>query len=191
MCFNSAMETQTSESLPTHCPVCESDLTVTSLQCVACGIEVTGTFTLPHLASLREPHASLIDMFLRSRGNTKELERELGLSYPTVRARLEEALLAAGYERSSERVGDRMNSGDLEEHVQARVEAKLTGLENLEAAIRARVEQSLAGLDRVTRRAAGEADASAQRKEVLDRLERREISAEEAATLLRALKSRR
>ena len=84
-----------------------------------------------------------------------------------------------------------MNSGDLEEHVRARVEEKLAGLENLEAAIRARVEQSLAGLDRVTRRAAGEADASAQRKEVLDRLERREISAEEAATLLRALKSRR
>jgi len=185
------MEMQANESLPTHCPVCESDLTVTSLQCVACGTEVTGIFSLPHLASLREPHASLIDMFLRSRGNMKELERDLGLSYPTVRARLEEALLAAGYERSSERVGDRVNSNDLEERVHARVEEKLAGLENLEASIRARIDRSLAGLDTVTRRAAGEADASAQRKEVLDRLERREISPDEAATLLRALKSRR
>lgn len=47
------------------------------------------------LVNLSEPHASLLELFLRVRGNVKDVERELGLSYPTVRARLEEAFRAA------------------------------------------------------------------------------------------------
>jgi hypothetical protein len=82
--------------------VCHGDLLVTRLECPSCGAEVTGEFTLSHLATLREPYASLIEMFLRVRGNVKEMERELGLSYPTVRARLEEALTAAGLGRRAE-----------------------------------------------------------------------------------------
>ncbi|GAC1325187.1 MAG: DUF2089 domain-containing protein [Chloroflexota bacterium] len=45
-------------------------------------------------------------MFLRARGNVKDMERALGLSYPTVRARLEEALSAAGFSREHDRVAD-------------------------------------------------------------------------------------
>jgi hypothetical protein len=93
---------ETERHLPINCPVCQSDLLVTRLECPSCGAEVTGEFTLSHLASLREPYASLIEMFLRVRGNVKEMERELGLSYPTVRARLEEALTAAGLGRQVE-----------------------------------------------------------------------------------------
>jgi hypothetical protein len=74
---------------------------VTRLQCPACGTEVAGRFALARLAGLPEPHASLIELFLRSRGNVKDMERELGLSYPTVRARLEEALIAAGFIRET------------------------------------------------------------------------------------------
>src|SRR5579875_4126634 len=87
---------------PTQCPVCHGTLHVTQLQCPACRAEVAGDFALNRLATLGEPHASLITLFLRSRGNMKEMERELGLSYPTVRARLEEALTAAGFGRGSE-----------------------------------------------------------------------------------------
>ena len=90
-----------SGTAPTTCPACASDLVVTRLQCPACGTEVSGTFALARLASLREPHASLIELFLRVRGNMKEMERVLGLSYPTVRARLEDALAAADLGRDS------------------------------------------------------------------------------------------
>jgi hypothetical protein len=92
---------------------------VTRLQCPSCGSEVTGEFTLSRLATLREPHASLLEMFLRARGNMKEMERELGLSYPTVRARLEEALTAAGLGRR----------GDAEPDLAARRAAILDQLE--------------------------------------------------------------
>ena len=86
---------------PAACPACATQLDITRLQCPACGTEVSGRFALARLAGLREPHASLLELFLRVRGNMKEMERVLGVSYPTVRARLEEALAAAGMGRDS------------------------------------------------------------------------------------------
>jgi len=62
---------------------------------------VAGSFRPARLINLPEPHASLLELFLRVRGNAKELERELGVSYPTVRARLERALVAAGLAQSA------------------------------------------------------------------------------------------
>jgi hypothetical protein len=56
---------------------------------------VSGVFDRGRLINLPEPHASLLELFLRVRGNVKDVERQLGLSYPTVRARLEEAFAAA------------------------------------------------------------------------------------------------
>lgn len=97
-------------TLPSHCPVCRSDLQVTHLECATCGAEVTGRFPLGRLATLREPHASLIELFLRVRGNVKEMERELGLSYPTVRARLDEAFTAAGFGRQEPEAAGRRSA---------------------------------------------------------------------------------
>src|SRR5579871_178276 len=95
-----------SYTLPVQCPACAGGLTITKLQCATCGTEVAGNFPLSRLVSVREPHASLLELFLRVRGNVKEMERELGLSYPTVRARLEEALAAAGLDRAAGKPAD-------------------------------------------------------------------------------------
>lgn len=96
------MESQrsTSTPMPVQCPACGGDLVISRLHCPSCYTEVTGLYPLSRLANLREPHASLLELFLRVRGNVKDMERELKLSYPTVRARLEEALNAAGLDRS-------------------------------------------------------------------------------------------
>jgi hypothetical protein len=87
---------------PTSCPTCGNGLLVTRLQCPSCATEVSGTFIHPgatggasRLVNLPEPYASLLELFLRVRGNMKDVERELNLSYPTVRARLDEAFQAA------------------------------------------------------------------------------------------------
>ena len=95
---------------PVACPACGSGLLVTRLQCPNCRTEVSGAFTHPaygagpdagqptpptRLVNLSEPFASLLELFIRVRGNVKDVERELGLSYPTVRARLDEAFMAA------------------------------------------------------------------------------------------------
>ena len=91
---------------PVNCPACGEGLQVTRLQCPNCRTEVSGTFAQPSLSAadarqsgrlvnLPEPFASLLELFIRVRGNVKDVERELGLSYPTVRARLDEAFKAA------------------------------------------------------------------------------------------------
>lgn len=87
--------------VPVACPVCASELVITRLQCPACGTEVAGSFRPGRLINAPEPHASLLELFLRVRGNAKELERELGVSYPTVRARLDRALAAAGLDQGA------------------------------------------------------------------------------------------
>jgi hypothetical protein len=188
------MEDQEVTTAPTHCPVCGQDLLATRLECSSCGTEVTGRFTLGRLASLREPHASLLEMFLRVRGNVKEMERELGLSYPTVRARLEEAFTAAGFEKPDDAERDPIGDMDLGEAIRSRVEEALANV-NLEDRIRSRVEHGLSraaeAQGRMHRVSHQRPDLSQERKEILDRLERGEIEADEAAQLLRELKDRR
>jgi hypothetical protein len=181
------MDDQQTGNIPGHCPVCEGDLLVTQLRCSNCGTEVNGTFTLSGLATLREPHASLLEMFLRLRGNVKDMERELGLSYPTVRARLEEALNAAGFPRESTR--DSAASAAWSEQLES----------DLAERIRDSVEQSLEGLGRMGRRAERDYQRrtrrdvalAAARSAIISRLEAGEIDAAEAAELLRDLKKAR
>jgi|SRR5579862_1035017 len=88
---------------PERCPACSGELRVTQLRCEQCDTEVNGRFARERLVNLQEPYASLLETFLKFRGNFKEMERALGLSYPTVRARIEEALSAAGFGREDGR----------------------------------------------------------------------------------------
>jgi hypothetical protein len=184
-------------NVPAQCPVCQGDLLVTRLQCSQCATEVNGTFALGRLATTPEPHASLIEMFLRVRGNMKEMERELGLSYPTVRARLEEALEAAGFEKSSGRSASPGNwesrfEEDLAERIRSRVEERLSGLtERIERSVAGRVEREEEARRSAEARAERAAELAQRRTEILDQVERGEISADEAARLLRELKERR
>jgi hypothetical protein len=78
------------------CPVCEGRLQVTRLHCNTCGTTIEGEFNVGRFARLGREQMALLESFLRSRGNLRELERELGLSYPTIRGRVETMLRALG-----------------------------------------------------------------------------------------------
>jgi hypothetical protein len=78
------------------CPVCEGELRVTRLQCDACGTGIEGRFSVGRFSRLSRDQLALLESFLRARGNLRELERELGISYPTVRNRIEALLKALG-----------------------------------------------------------------------------------------------
>jgi hypothetical protein len=187
------MEEQELTPVPNHCPVCGHDLVVTRLECSACATEVTGGFTLGRLASLREPHASLIEMFLRVRGNVKDMERELGLSYPTVRARLDEAFNAAGFVREGDMPEDPMGDTDLGDRIRSHVEEALSRV-NIEEHIRSQLERGLSGITEAQSRQRSadtrKQDLGLLRRQILDRLERGEIEPDEAAALLRDLQNR-
>lgn len=78
------------------CPICSGELAVTRLHCRSCGTTLEGDFNVGRFARLSREQFALLEGFLRSRGNLKEMERELGVSYPTVRARVDALLRALG-----------------------------------------------------------------------------------------------
>jgi hypothetical protein len=79
------------------CPSCNGDLAVSKLHCHACEIAIEGDFGIPALLRLNRAQLDFVGVFLKNRGNIREVERELGVSYPTVRARLDEVLDAIGF----------------------------------------------------------------------------------------------
>jgi len=130
------------------CPVCESQLHVTRLHCNTCGTTIEGEFNVGRFAHLGRDQMLLLEGFLRSRGNLRELERELGVSYPTIRGRVEGLLRALG-----------LSDG-------APLPTPDPGTDGAEG-------KAMTAVDSATRRA------------VLERLARKEITAEEAAAALR------
>lgn len=81
-----------------RCPACGSELAVTRLQCFDCDTVIEGRFETCSFCLLTREQKEFVETFLRARGNIKEVERELGISYPTVRNRLDQVLRTLGYD---------------------------------------------------------------------------------------------
>ena len=79
-------------NFPTGCPSCSSHLAVARLVCPECDVAVEGSFELPVLAGLPAEDQRFIVDFVKSSGSLKEMARLLGVSYPTVRNRLDEII---------------------------------------------------------------------------------------------------
>ena len=79
------------------CPVCSGELAVTRLRCGTCATTIEGEFGVGRYARLTREQAVVLESFLRSRGNLRDMERELGISYPTVRARVEALVRSLGF----------------------------------------------------------------------------------------------
>ena len=85
-----------------RCPVCGDELTVTRLHCQACDTGIDGRFRLGRFGRLSPEQLDFVEVFLKNRGIIKDVESELGISYPTVRARLDDALRAMGFTASDD-----------------------------------------------------------------------------------------
>ncbi|MEW6229244.1 MAG: DUF2089 domain-containing protein, partial [Bacillota bacterium] len=79
------------------CPVCGEALDVARLSCPTCETSIEGRFETCKFCQLTNEQKDFVEIFIRSRGNIKEVERELGISYPTVRGRLDAVIQALGY----------------------------------------------------------------------------------------------
>jgi hypothetical protein len=91
---------------PSSCPSCGGDLVVTRLRCASCEAVVEGEFTPCPVCMLSGEDRELFELFMEARGNLKEVQRELGLSYPTVRSRFERMM--SEYDRRRARPYTRM-----------------------------------------------------------------------------------
>ena len=85
---------------PLNCPVCSTRLALTRLSCPSCDTELSGGFTTCEFCVLTDEDRDVLRVFLASRGNMKDLERHLGVSYPTARARFDALLAKIGIDRA-------------------------------------------------------------------------------------------
>lgn len=87
---------------PADCPVCGDDLIVTRKGCRTCGTELAGEFESCVYCGLESGELDLLRVFLSTRGNLREVEKHLGVSYPTARARLDAVVDKLGFTSSAE-----------------------------------------------------------------------------------------
>jgi len=87
-----------SHRTPRDCPVCGERLVIHSLGCEHCGTELSGSFQPCAYCGLPSEDLETLRVFLVSRGNMRELEKHLGVSYPTARQRFAELLTRLGFE---------------------------------------------------------------------------------------------
>ncbi|ABX32405.1 conserved hypothetical protein [Petrotoga mobilis SJ95] len=98
------------------CPVCGGKLNIVKYRCEECGTEITGNFELEEFAQLTNQQLNFLKIFIKVRGNLSELQKELGISYPTAKARLEEVATAMGYE--SENIESREKTLEILEKIE-------------------------------------------------------------------------
>ena len=71
-----------------NCPVCSGNMIVSEYSCTECNTKIKGSFSRCELCNLPKELLHFVRTFLGCQGNIKEVERELGMSYPTVKSRL-------------------------------------------------------------------------------------------------------
>ena len=86
---------------PRQCPVCSGELHVARLQCDSCNTGLEGKFSLGRFARLSKEQLAFVEAFLACRGKIKDVEQLVGMSYPTVVARLDEVVSAMGFEQKT------------------------------------------------------------------------------------------
>ncbi len=90
--------------VPHRCPVCDHELKISKLTCTYCPTKIEGEFSSCKFCRLPAEQLIFMEAFIKCRGNIKEVEKELGISYPTVRSRLDSVIEALGYGVDKERV---------------------------------------------------------------------------------------
>ena len=104
-------------SAPRNCPVCGEQMMITRLYCPECDTTLEGRFSFGGLGSLSEEQLAFVETFMRCEGKITRVQKALGISYPTVRSRLEEVIVAMGYELDTDEVEEEEVDDDLRRQV--------------------------------------------------------------------------
>ncbi len=94
------------KEMPGICPVCQERMHVRELGCRHCEITLKGEFELSPFNALSREELHFVEVFIRNQGNLREVQAELGQSYPTVKKALEGVVRSLGYDVKPEPVPD-------------------------------------------------------------------------------------
>ncbi|MBI2939349.1 MAG: DUF2089 domain-containing protein [Chloroflexi bacterium] len=75
-----------------RCPTCNGDLVITEVRCLRCTTEIRGRYAPCPYCRLADDQLTFLNLFLENRGNLTDLEKQLGVSYPTIRGKLDEII---------------------------------------------------------------------------------------------------
>lgn len=92
----------------THCPFCKGDFLVKEVECQGCHTQIKGAFKTNRFHMFSADDLFFIEVFLKNEGNIKLVEKDLGISYPTVKNRLKSIIKTLGYSQSEDIAGQRM-----------------------------------------------------------------------------------
>lgn len=85
------------------CPCCSGTVEIERLRCTECEVTIEGHIPIPRLARLAAEDREFLELFVRSSGSLKAVAGKLGISYPTVRSRLDRLIRALEKQEESER----------------------------------------------------------------------------------------
>ncbi|MFZ7133923.1 MAG: DUF2089 domain-containing protein [Eubacteriales bacterium] len=83
--------------MPGQCPICGDILSVNKLKCNKCHTILEGDFMNCKFCRLPSDQLTFLEVFVKCRGNIKDVEKELSISYPTVRSKLDSLIESLGY----------------------------------------------------------------------------------------------
>lgn len=112
----------------TQCPVCDGRLKAIKLRCDTCSTVIENSFDFPGLLQLSKEQLDFVEVFVLCRGNIKDVEKELGISYPTVRAKLDGVVevLQTGKKSSATTVRGSHDRGKIAAIIQQLEDGELT-----------------------------------------------------------------
>ena len=84
--------------LPSQCPICGGEVIVTRINCQSCDTSIEGRFSSRSFSQLTPKQMDFVETFVRLEGKITRMEKELKLSYPTIRKLLHDVIRALGYE---------------------------------------------------------------------------------------------
>jgi hypothetical protein len=82
----------TNRPVSNECPYCGTVMAVTQMACESCHVSIAAAFPMSRLAGLPVEHQRFIEMFVLASGNLKEIAEQVGVSYPTIRSRLDKVI---------------------------------------------------------------------------------------------------
>lgn len=103
--------------MPHRCPVCDHEMKISKLTCMHCHTKIEGEFSSCKFCQLPAEQLIFTEAFIKCRGNIKEVEKELGISYPTVRSRLDSVIEALGYGAEKVKVPEHEMANSPEERI--------------------------------------------------------------------------
>ncbi len=113
-------------SIPKSCPVCGKEYFIKTLECNGCHTTLDGKFAPGVFSNLDSEQTDFVLIFMKNHGNIQKVGKELGISYPTVKSRINKILKALGQDTPNEDILTMLKNEEIsiDEAVAAIINAK-------------------------------------------------------------------